>query len=189
MTADKPRDRWQSRTTFIIASVGAAVGLGNIWRFPFLMFKHGGGSFLIPYAVFLVVTGLPLLQAELALGAPSPLASVHTDCAPPRCRAYPAACAHRHHLRSCPAHRRASNVRRLAGAGRLFQKGDVMAFGSIHKRARGVGAISAVGGFGVGALRALLYGCSVACPGLRCLLGVPAWRGARCHETRIAIPC
>ena len=62
------RERWSSRWTFIIASVGGAVGLGNVWRFPFLMYKHGGGTFLIPYAIFLVCIGLPLMQTELALG-------------------------------------------------------------------------------------------------------------------------
>lgn len=66
---NKPRERWSSRWTFIIASVGSAIGLGNIWRFPFLNYKHGGGAFLIPYIMFLLVTGVPLLQTELALGA------------------------------------------------------------------------------------------------------------------------
>ena len=67
-TAPKQRERWSSRWTFIIASVGSAIGLGNVWRFPYLMYKHGGGTFLIPYFIFLVTTGLPLLQTELALG-------------------------------------------------------------------------------------------------------------------------
>lgn len=73
--AEKPpeapakRERWSSRWTFIIASCGSAIGLGNVWRFPFLMYKHGGGAFLIPYFIFLLSTGLPLLQTELALGA------------------------------------------------------------------------------------------------------------------------
>jgi neurotransmitter:Na+ symporter, NSS family len=62
------RDRWSSRTTFILAGVGAAVGLGNIWRFPYLNYKWGGGAFLIPYMVAKVFMGIPLLQAELALG-------------------------------------------------------------------------------------------------------------------------
>ena len=66
--ANKPRERWSSRWTFIIASVGSAIGLGNIWRFPYLNYKHGGGAFLIPYILFLLVTGIPLLQTELALG-------------------------------------------------------------------------------------------------------------------------
>ena len=68
----KSRDRWASRWVFILASIGAAVGLGNVWRFPALAQRHGGGSFLIPYVVTLVTTGLPLLQAEIALGAFTP---------------------------------------------------------------------------------------------------------------------
>lgn len=63
------RDRWPTRSSFIIAAVGSAVGLGNVWRFPFLSYKHGGGAFMIPYVVFLLITGIPLLQTELALGA------------------------------------------------------------------------------------------------------------------------
>jgi SNF family Na+-dependent transporter len=76
MTEDVPatgkgvkRDRWSSRTTFILAGIGAAVGLGNIWRFPYLNYRWGGGAFLIPYVVAKVFMGIPLLQAELALGA------------------------------------------------------------------------------------------------------------------------
>lgn len=63
------RARWPSRSAFIIASVGSLVGLGNVWRFPYLSFKHGGGAFLIPYVVFLLLVALPLVQTELALGA------------------------------------------------------------------------------------------------------------------------
>ena len=45
------RDRWPSRTLFIFAAIGSSVGLGNIWRFPFLVGKYGGGAFLLPYLV------------------------------------------------------------------------------------------------------------------------------------------
>jgi SNF family Na+-dependent transporter len=71
MTESQPRDRWPSRATFLVASIGAAVGLGNIWRFPYLTYKHGGGAFLIPYWIFMITLGHPILQAELALGVPS----------------------------------------------------------------------------------------------------------------------
>ena len=71
------RERWSSRWTFIIASVGSAIGLGNIWRFPYLNYKHGGGAFLIPYILFLLVTGVPLLQTELALGVHSKSCLAH----------------------------------------------------------------------------------------------------------------
>jgi len=62
------RDRWPSRTAFIYAAVGSAVGLGNIWRFPFLAEKFGGGAFLIPFLIALFVAGIPLLILEFALG-------------------------------------------------------------------------------------------------------------------------
>lgn len=62
------RDRWSSTTLFIFAAVGSAVGLGNIWRFPYLAGKYGGGSFLIPYLICLIVIGIPLLLMEFAIG-------------------------------------------------------------------------------------------------------------------------
>jgi len=62
------RDRWPSRTAFIYAAIGSAVGLGNIWRFPFLAEKFGGGAFLVPYLIALFVAGIPLLILEFALG-------------------------------------------------------------------------------------------------------------------------
>ncbi len=62
------RQRWTSRTVFILAAVGSAVGLGNLWRFPYLAGKYGGGAFLIPYLIALVLVGVPLLMLELAVG-------------------------------------------------------------------------------------------------------------------------
>ncbi|MDJ0899975.1 MAG: sodium-dependent transporter [Xenococcus sp. MO_188.B8] len=62
------RQRWSSRTVFILAAVGSAVGLGNLWRFPYLVGKYGGGAFLIPYLIALVLIGVPLLILELAVG-------------------------------------------------------------------------------------------------------------------------
>lgn len=62
------RQRWSSRTVFLIAAIGSAVGLGNVWRFPYLAGKYGGGAFLVPYLIALIVVGVPLLMLELAVG-------------------------------------------------------------------------------------------------------------------------
>jgi NSS family neurotransmitter:Na+ symporter len=62
------RVRWSSRIIFIFAAVGSAVGLGNVWRFPYLAGKYGGGAFLIPYVIMLVIMGIPLLIMEFAIG-------------------------------------------------------------------------------------------------------------------------
>lgn len=62
------RDRWSSRTIFLFAAIGSAVGLGNVWRFPYLTHKFGGGAFLIPYLIALIVLGIPLLIMEFAIG-------------------------------------------------------------------------------------------------------------------------
>ncbi|KHJ94376.1 hypothetical protein OESDEN_05698, partial [Oesophagostomum dentatum] len=62
------RDRWATKMEFLLAVIGYAVDLGNIWRFPSVCYKHGGGAFLIPYLVMLLVGGLPMFYMELALG-------------------------------------------------------------------------------------------------------------------------
>ena len=59
---------WSSRTSFVLATVGAAVGLGNIWRFSYVAGENGGAVFLLIYLVFVAIIGLPLVIAELALG-------------------------------------------------------------------------------------------------------------------------
>jgi SNF family Na+-dependent transporter len=62
------RDRWQSNTTFILASIGCAIGLGNLWRFPYLCYKWGGATFFIPYLMCLFFLGIPMLLLEFTLG-------------------------------------------------------------------------------------------------------------------------
>ena len=62
------RTRWDSRTAFVLAAIGSAIGLGNIWRFPYICYKYGGGAFLIPYFVALLTAGIPLLILEFAIG-------------------------------------------------------------------------------------------------------------------------
>jgi hypothetical protein len=62
------REKWSKKVEFFLSAIGYAVGLGNVWRFPYLAFKHGGGAFLIPYILMLFVCGMPLFFMELALG-------------------------------------------------------------------------------------------------------------------------
>ena len=72
--------RWSSEYTFVIAAIGAAVGLGNIWRFPYLAGQSGGGAFVLIYLIFVIVLGVPLIMGELALGRhgrKSPVETMH----------------------------------------------------------------------------------------------------------------
>ncbi len=62
------RDKWSSRSTFILAAIGSAVGLGNAWRFPGLAAKHGGGAFLFVYLLAMIIVGIPMLMMEIAIG-------------------------------------------------------------------------------------------------------------------------
>jgi SNF family Na+-dependent transporter len=62
------RPRWGSTAEFILAAVGSAVGLGNLLRFPYMVFVHGGAAFLVPYALAVVFLGIPVLGMELMLG-------------------------------------------------------------------------------------------------------------------------
>lgn len=60
--------QWNSNFTFILAMIGSAVGLGNIWRFPNVLYSHGGGSFMIPYIVSLFLLGISFVLVEYAVG-------------------------------------------------------------------------------------------------------------------------
>ena len=61
-------DGWSSRSAFILAAIGAAVGLGNLWRFPTLAGESGGGAFVIVYIACVFLLGLPLVLAEIFIG-------------------------------------------------------------------------------------------------------------------------
>lgn len=62
------REQWGSRVGFILAAAGSAVGLGNIWRYPYIAYDNGGGAFLIPYLFALFTAGIPILLLEYAIG-------------------------------------------------------------------------------------------------------------------------
>lgn len=65
-TAD--RGQWTSSIGFIMAAAGAAIGLGNVWKFPFLTYQMGGGTFLLVYIIMLILFGIPVLITEMVLG-------------------------------------------------------------------------------------------------------------------------
>jgi len=66
--ADFKHETWSSDTAFLLAAVGAAVGLGNLWRFPFMAGQNGGGAFVLVYIGFVVFLSVPIMVAELAMG-------------------------------------------------------------------------------------------------------------------------
>ncbi|XP_075896026.1 sodium- and chloride-dependent GABA transporter ine-like [Nelusetta ayraudi] len=71
------RATWSRQLEFILATVGYAVGLGNVWRFPYLCYNSGGGAFLIPYFIMVLVCGVPLVYMEIAIGQCTQLGPVH----------------------------------------------------------------------------------------------------------------
>ncbi|XP_034560958.1 sodium-dependent neutral amino acid transporter B(0)AT1-like [Notolabrus celidotus] len=62
------RPKWDNKAQYILTCVGFCVGIGNVWRFPYLCQSHGGGAFLIPYLILLVLEGMPLLLLEFGIG-------------------------------------------------------------------------------------------------------------------------
>ena len=71
------RGQWNSSFTFILASVGSAVGLGNAWRFPGLAAKYGGGTFIFVYIIMMLVLGIPLLMMEISIGRKTQCGAIH----------------------------------------------------------------------------------------------------------------
>ncbi|XP_057336654.1 sodium- and chloride-dependent glycine transporter 2-like [Microplitis mediator] len=66
----KPKERkgWANKAEFVLSCMGYAIGIGNVWRFPFLVYKNGGGSFLIPFVIMLITMGIPIFYLEVAVG-------------------------------------------------------------------------------------------------------------------------
>lgn len=72
----KPRDQWGSKIGFILAASGSAVGLGNLWKFPFMAGQNGGGAFVLIYFAILFIVGFTLMLAELTIGRKTQLSPV-----------------------------------------------------------------------------------------------------------------
>ena len=64
----KTNNKWASKMGFILATAGAAIGLGNLWKFPYLMGRNGGFPFLIAYLFFICILGVPVMITEMSLG-------------------------------------------------------------------------------------------------------------------------
>lgn len=73
---NKQREQWGSRVGFLLAAAGSAVGLGNIWRFPYLAGSNGGSAFIIIYLIFAIVIGISIMLAEFSIGRRTQLAAV-----------------------------------------------------------------------------------------------------------------
>ena len=78
MTTYKQHETWSSRLTFLLAAVGAAIGLGNIWKFPYIMGENGGSAFVLVYLLSILFVAVPILIAEIMLGRRGKQSPPHT---------------------------------------------------------------------------------------------------------------
>ncbi|XP_037076901.1 sodium- and chloride-dependent glycine transporter 2-like, partial [Pollicipes pollicipes] len=76
VTQTQERGQWASKWEFIFSCIGLSVGIGNVWRFPYLAYENGGGAFLIPYVIILFLVGKPMYLMETAIGQYSQLGPV-----------------------------------------------------------------------------------------------------------------
>ena len=65
------REKLKSRLGFILLSAGCAIGIGNVWKFPYIAGQGGGGAFVLFYLIFLIILGLPIMTMEFAVGRAS----------------------------------------------------------------------------------------------------------------------
>ncbi|XP_034668147.1 sodium- and chloride-dependent glycine transporter 2 [Drosophila subobscura] len=65
---DTNRGKWRSKSEFILSLIGYAIGIGNVWRFPYLCYRSGGGAFLVPYILMVLLAGIPLFYMEVLIG-------------------------------------------------------------------------------------------------------------------------
>ncbi|KAG0412083.1 hypothetical protein HPB47_010780 [Ixodes persulcatus] len=80
---DEPREQWDSNVEFLLGSIGMSIGLGNIWRFPYVAYENGGGAFLIPYIIIMTLVGRSMFYMEMLLGQfRSAGATLCFDCVP-----------------------------------------------------------------------------------------------------------
>lgn len=68
MDQPRQRDQWGTKLGFILAAMGSAIGVGNIWRYPYVVYENGGGAFLLPYFIAIATAGIPILILEYSLG-------------------------------------------------------------------------------------------------------------------------
>ena len=80
------REQFGSRLGFILVSAGCAIGLGNVWKFPYMAGKYGGAAFILVYLLFLVILGLPIIVCEFSVGRASQksIATSYNALEPPR---------------------------------------------------------------------------------------------------------